>query len=216
MSRMFHIAKARWGLTEYNPCLQVEFNEETPRDVYRTDADLVAVYAKASPVLQVMMGLAQMHGPRRGMLLRLDLADITNEGLRFTMNKKKRGAPVRRQLVRWTDELRAVIARALELRKEVRGGQKEIADLATAPLFLNRLGKRVSVSGFNSMWQRAARAAGFKAHEFHFHDLRAKSASDAPSEAIAQDMLGHTDPRTTRTVYRRKPIEITPLKRVSK
>jgi hypothetical protein len=29
-------------------------------------------------------------------------------------------------------------------------------------------------------------------------------------------MLGHIDPRITRTAYHRKPIEITPLKRVSK
>ncbi len=52
----------------------------------------------------------------------------------------------------------------------------------------------------------------FGRHEFHFHDIRAKSASDAPTEAQAQDMLGHIDARTTRIVYRRKPIEVIPLK----
>ncbi len=66
------------------------------------------------------------------------------------------------------------------------------------------------------MWQRAARAAGFGKHEYHFHDNRRKSASDAPSEQHAQDLLLHLDPRTTRGVYRAKPVEVPPLKRVSK
>ncbi len=216
MSRMFHIAKARWGLTEYNPCLQVEFNEETPRDVYRTDADFMKVYAKASTLLKAMMDLMQMHGARRGMLLKLNLADVRSDGLLLTLNKKKRGAPTRRQLVKWSPDLRKVIDDWLLERARLRGGGRKIADLDTAPLFINRKGQRVTVTGYNSMWQRAARAAGFKAHEFHGHDVRAKSASDADSEADAQDMLGHMDPRTTRGVYRRKPTEVTPIKRVSK
>jgi integrase len=222
LSRMFHVAKARWGYTEYNPCLQVEFNSEAPRLVYQDDASFMKVYEKAPPLLQVMMDLAQIAGPRRGMLLKLNLADIASDGLWFTRNKKKRNAPVQRQLVRFVDDrgedtgLREVVDRARELRAKVRGGQKVVADLATAPLFLNRRGKRVSETGFNSMWQRAARAAGFGAHEYHFHDNRRKSASDAPTEQHAQDLLLHNDPRTTRTVYRAKPIEVLPLKRVSK
>jgi len=66
------------------------------------------------------------------------------------------------------------------------------------------------------MWQRVAREAGFGAHAFHFHDIRAEAASDAPSEQYAQQLLDHTDPRTTCTAYRRRPTEAVPLKRVSK
>ncbi len=216
MSRMFHIAKARWGLTEYNPCLQVEFNEETPRDVYHSDADFMKVYEKASTLLKAMMDCMQMHSARRGMLIKLNLGDVREDGLLLTLNKKKRGAPTRRQLVKWTPEFRKVIDDWLVERAKLRGGGRKVVDLDSAPLFINRKGKRVTVTGYNSMWQRAARAAGFEAHQFHGHDIRAKSASDAPSEDDAQDMLGHMDGRTTRGVYRRKPTEVTPIKRVSK
>lgn len=83
-------------------------------------------------------------------------------------------------------------------------------------MFLNRHGKAVSETGFNSMWQWAARAAGFGKHEFHFHDIKAKSVSDSPDEIDAMNRGGHTDLRTTRRVYRRKPIEVIPLPAVSK
>lgn len=217
LARIFRLAKTLWGYTEYNPCLQVEYNVETPRGVYVTDAMFSQVYEKAPPVLQCMMDLAQMVGARRGMILKLTLADITESGLTITINKRKRTEAVRRQLIHWSDDLRAVIARALDLRAKVRGGQKDVRDLDTAPLFLNRLGKAFSETGFNSMWQRARIAAGFdEAHEIHFHDLKAKAISDSPNELDAQNRGGHLDARTTRRVYRRKPTEIVPLPRVSK
>ena len=160
------------------------------------------------------MDLAQIAGPRRGMLLKINLVDLVDEGVWLTRNKKKKSAPVQRQLVRYVDAngqetgLREVIARALELRAKVRGGQKVVADLASAPLFLNRKGKRMTETGFNSMAQRAHRAAGFSAGEYVFHDNRRKAGRDAPSQQYAQDLLLHLDPRTTRAVYRAKPIEV--------
>jgi integrase len=216
LSRIFRLAKTLWGYTEYNACLQIEFNVETPRGVYVTDDMFTRVYAKAAPVLQCMMDLAQMVGARRGMLLKLTLADLTDEGLVLTLNKRKRTEAVRRQLIRWNEDLRAVVNRALELRAKVRGGQRAVKDLDTATLFLNRYGKAFTETGFNSAWQRATRAAGFAKHELHFHDLKAKAVSDSPNLDDAMDRGGHLDPRTTRRVYRRKPIEVVPLPRVSK
>ena len=52
------------------------------------------------------------------------------------------------------------------------------------------------------MWHRAERAAGFSAHEFHFHDIKAKSVSDSPDVINAMERGGHTDIRTTKQVYR--------------
>ncbi|OGA20761.1 MAG: hypothetical protein A3I02_05325 [Betaproteobacteria bacterium RIFCSPLOWO2_02_FULL_67_26] len=87
----------------------------------------------------------------------------------------------------------------------------------TAPLFLNRYGKPFTETAFNSMSQRARIAGGFdEAHQFHFHDLKAKAVSDSPNEIDAMNRGGHLDMRTTRRVYRRKPTEIVPLPRVSK
>lgn len=150
------------------------------------------------------------------MLLKATLACITGDGLLLPINKRKKTEAQRYQLIRWTDELREVINRWLVLRKKVRGGQKEVEDLASAPLFLNRHGKAVSETGLNSMWQRTARAAGFGKHEFHFHDIKAKSVSDSPEEIDARNRGGHTDLRTTHRVYGRKPIEVIPLPAVSK
>lgn len=215
LSRIFRLAKTEWGYTEYNPCLQIEYNPESPRSDYQTDEAFMRVYGKASPVLQCMMDLAQMHGARRGMLMKATLASQTTEGLLLPLNKKKKTEIQRYQIIEWDDNLRAVIARALELRAKVRGGQKDVLDAATAPLFLTRRGKAYTPNSFNAMWQRARKAAGFKKHEFHFHDIRAKSGSDSPSEADAQNRLGHTDARTTRAVYRRKPSRVIPLPRVS-
>jgi len=60
-------------------------------------------------------------------------------------------------------------------------------------------------------------AAGFdEAHQFHFHDLRAKAVSDSPNEIDAMNRGGHMDMRTTKRVYLRMPTEIIPLPRVPK
>ena len=50
-------------------------------------------------------------------------------------------------MIRWKDDLRAVIDKAFELRAKVRGGQKKVDDLDTAPLFLNHLGKAFTENG---------------------------------------------------------------------
>jgi integrase len=216
-SRMFRLAKTLWGYTEYNPCLQVEYNHEEPRGHYATDERFMRVYVKAAAVLQCMMDLAQMHGARRGMLLKLSLEDIADPtGIWVTLNKKKKTDTPKRQLILWNDELRAVINRALELRAKVRGGQKNVEDATRAPLFLNRFGRAISKTGFNSMWQRARIAGGFGQHEFHFHDIKAKSVSDSPSLIDGMERGGHTDLRMAKRVYRRKPVQIIPLPRVSK
>lgn len=223
-SRMFRLAKTDWGYTEYNPCLQVEYNHEEPRGAYQSDENFMLVYEQARPLMQCMMDLAQMHGARRGMLIRLSLADLTDEGVWVTLNKRKKTETVRRQLWRYVDAqgneagLREVVARILELRWKIRGGKKQqnVEDLAKAPLFLNRFGKRMTETGFNSDWQRARVAAGFKRHEFHFHDIKAKAVSDSPDEIDAMNRGGHIELRTTRKVYRRKPTEIIALPRVSK
>ena len=216
LARMFSIAKSLWGYTEYNPCLQAMYNVETPRSVYVDDTMFMKVYEKALPILQCMMDLAQMHAARRGMLLRMTLGTITDAGVLLPLNKKKKADVQRYQRILWTDELREVINRALELRHKARGGQNQIADLGSAPLFLNRKGKTITVSGFNSMWYRARSKAGFAEGEFHFHDIKAKSMSDSPDAVNAMERGGHVDLRMAKRVYRRKPTDVIPLPQVSK
>ena len=218
LSRIFRLAKTLWGYTEYNPCLQIEYNHEQAREQYQDDAAYMKVYDKASPTLQCMMDLAQMNGSRRGMLLRLTLADVdaAGPGIWFTLNKRRHNAIPKRKLASWTDDLHEVINRALAIRHTVRGGQKTVADLATAPLFLNRKDKPWTETGFNSAWQRAARAAGYGKHEFHFHDLKAKAITESGTLEEGMKRGDHVEPRTTRRVYTRKPDSVIPLPRASK
>jgi hypothetical protein len=49
---------------------------------------------------------------------------------------------------------------------------------------------------------------------FTFHDLRAKSGSDAEDVQEANDRLAHDDMRTTQVVYRRKPRRARPGRKV--
>ncbi|MFN2330132.1 MAG: hypothetical protein ABR612_14585, partial [Chromatocurvus sp.] len=76
------------------------------------------------------------------------------------------------------------------------------------PLFIARGRKPLSESGFKAGWgrmMRAAVAAGVltKDERFHFHDIRAKHASDREDD-LAQLALGHTTPRMT-AGYMRNP-----------
>jgi integrase len=215
LARIFRLARTRWGYTEYNPCLQVEYNPETPRSAYHDDDAFMRVYKVASPPLQCMMDLAQMHGARRGMLIKATLACITNDGLLLPLNKRKKTEVQRYQLIVWTDDLRAVIDRCLELRRKVRGGQREVVDAATAPLFLTRRGKAYSETSFNVMWRRAREKAGLPARIFTFHDIKAKSLSDSPDVIDAMNRGGHMDMKTTKRIYLRKPTRVVPLVRVS-
>lgn len=217
LSKMFVLARRRWGLTTYNPAAQAEYHVEEPRDVYIEDAQFLAIRAKAVPVLQCMMDIAQMVGPRRGMIWNIRLADLEFDNTRLWLrpNKQRRKKAAARVPVEMTADLETVLRRALELRAKVRGGSTALADLPSAHLFLTRAGKPYSKSAFARIWKTARSAAGFKAREITFHDIRAKAGSDAESDAAAQELLGHVDASTTKRVYRRKRDPKIPLPKVA-
>ncbi|MFA7278596.1 MAG: tyrosine-type recombinase/integrase [Sterolibacterium sp.] len=211
LHRVFRLASARWGLTEYNPCATVEYNQEIPRDTYINDTAYQAVYSVASPVLKCMMDIAQMTGARAGMIYDIRLADDAEEGLWIRPNKLKRGESKKSQIFEWTTDLKDTIDRAKEIRRHVQGGQGEVAVMPHAYLFLTRAGKPYTKESFKSLWVRALTKAKVQRGDFHFHDIRAKAGSDSDSDAGAQKLLNHTDPTTTKRVYRRRPVEATPL-----
>jgi hypothetical protein len=47
-------------------------------------------------------------------------------------------------------------------------------------------------------------------------DIKAKALSDSPDLMNAMERGDHTEIRTTKTVYRRKPASVTPLPAVSR
>ena len=79
-------------------------------------------------------------------------------------------------------------------------------------LICRRDGRRYTPDGFSALWQRAMAAyVEGGGTRFTFHDIRAKSASDAGSDQEAADRLNHSDPSITRRVYRRLPRLAKPL-----
>ena len=73
---------------------------------------------------------------------------------------------------------------------------------------LRNVAKRptVSYSGFTTAWQRVMKKAAQNGlqERFTFHDLRAKSGS----EATDWRKLGHTDRKTFERIYNRKPVKV--------
>jgi integrase len=200
----------RWGVIKRNPFREVDKRDYTPRprDRYPTDAEYAAVRAMASERLQIAMDLVLLTGLRRSALLRLELDDITDEGLRC----RRPGKTARPLLFAWTPELREVVERARRLEPRVRR-----ALLCTGPGKhpRHKSGQFYTPDGFQALWGRLMRravAAGVIAEPFRLHDIRAKNATDAETIQEAQERLGHTTPATTRRVYIRKPTTVRPLR----
>jgi integrase len=187
----------RWGVLAENPAREVEMHDEPPRSRYVTDQEYAAVYALAPTMVQITMDLAVLTGQRRGDLLTLTRDQLTEDGILFTQAKTGK-----RLIVEWSDELRAVVARAKAEPPQVR-----------RTLICTRQGQPYSSTGFSTIWSRVMSAAlkGDLAERFQFRDLRAKSASEDSAEA-ATARLGHATAATTMRVYRRLPSRARPLR----
>ena len=208
-----------WRAVTINPCHGLKRIREAPRTRYVHDHEFTSIYRIGSPIIQVMMDLATITGQREGDLLRLPNRDPTvylDEGIVFRPGKSKRRHPrhgamvetAKTVVVEWSPELRDVIERARKLGPDIR-----------KTLICNQQGQAFSESGFRSNWHRLIQT-GLKGRKtkngafilepvlsesFTFHDLRAKSGSDAENVQEANDRLAHDDLRTTQVVYRRKP-----------
>jgi integrase len=209
LRKLFRKAKG-WGMTEFNPCLGVERNVETPRDTYIPDNVPLRIYEKAPPVLQCMMDIAQMFGCRPGEVRTLNEADLQEQGVLLRPLKGKRGQPQKPRLYVWTDELRMAINRAKNERAKIIKATRRASEfifVTPAPH-----GTPYTKDGLVRLWTRTVERAGFDPHEYHFNDIRAKVASDMiDREEDASRQLGHTDARTTLRVYARKPTRVVPV-----
>jgi integrase len=195
----------RWGVLRVNPCRDVKRNPEYARDRYITDTELHAFKEVAPPLLRVYVDFKYATAMRKSDILGLRLAQLTDEGIEYYEAKKRRRRRItragqlvleevkpRKRLVRWTAELRAIVERARALPH--RAGEDR--------LFIARDGRLLTTSRFDAVWQRAMRKAVAKGVErFTEHDLRAKSATDAPE--TAQQRLGHTTAGQTKSYMRR-------------
>lgn len=188
--------------TKPNPCFGLRLAGGGSRDRYVTDEEYLIVRDLASPMIGLAMDLALVAGFRKGDVLALERRHLTDDGILIETGKDRKFL-----LIEWNDELRVTIDAAFRVSPRVRQF-----------VICRRDGKRLTADGFGAMWQRLMSKAMKKglAERFTFHDLRAKSASDAESDAEATARLGHNDPNITRRVYRRLPRRAAALKIVDK
>ncbi|MNL23105.1 Phage integrase family protein [compost metagenome] len=208
LSRMFRLARVRWGLTTFNPCEGIEYLPESPRDQYVSDQRYGQIYEAASPVLQCMLEISTQTGARAGMIFDIRIGDFNEHGIELRVTKKRNEKGHVTKTYAMTPDLWRALTRALELRKKNRGGA---ASLPSDYLFITKQGNPYGKEAFKSLWRVVRTKLGLAAREITFHDMRAKAASDADSDVAAQELLHHEDVKVTKRVYRRKVPVGTPL-----
>lgn len=208
LSRMFRLARVRWGLTTFNPCDSIEYLQEAPRQTYVTDDLYSKIYEAASPILQCMLEISSQTGARKGMIFDIRLADFDEHQLQLRVSKKKNATGFTTKSYAMTPDLKAALDRAKEVRKKNRGGA---ASLPSDYLFITRNGLPYTKESFKRIWLTVRAKLGLDAREVVFHDMRAKAASDSVSDDAAQELLHHEDVKVTKRVYRRKIPMSTPL-----
>lgn len=189
-----------------NPCFDLGMKGAKPRTRYVTDEEFLLVRGIAQPMIGYAMDLAYIAGMDEATIRMLERRHLKEEGIEFE-RPKKGDQETAFQLIEWNDELDMTVKAILRERPQLRRA-----------LICNRKGQPYSANGFQSQWQRTMRKAketGLK-EGFHFHDLRAKSASDSESDQAAADRLGHADVQLTKRVYRRLPRRATALKILDK
>jgi len=194
LSKIFSFCK-RWGMIEHNPCKDMEMLIEEVRDRYISHDEYHAVYEAAKPLIKITMEFAVIAGLRQRDILDLQLSNLKNDGIHVTTNKSRK-----KLIIKWTPDLKVAIKQAKSLRKVT----------SSTYLICNQKGKAYTSSGFKSMWQKTMNKAlkdNVIQERFTFRDLRPKAASDHDD---GTKLLAHSDSKTTKKYYLRKPAEVVP------
>jgi integrase len=181
-------------LVDHNPTIGVHRLNEPQRGRLLSPQEFEAIYDKADERLQCMMDLWRGTGQRVMDVVRINLRDLTEEGITF--KQQKTGAKL---LVKWTPELKAVVTRAKALNGNVR----------SLTLFTPKRGKNrgcaPSYGAVRDAWDAACLAANIE--DARLQDLRAMSASQAKREGKdATALLGHTTEAMTLRYLRDKEV----------
>jgi integrase len=169
----------RQGWANGNPCRGVRRNKERPRSRYVTDAEFLEAFEAAPEPLQDAMALGLLTGARQGELRALRWQDVREKEIHIHESKTSKVRVVER-----TDAVNFFIERA-------KARQTRIAERPADPR-KHRQARSVSefvlTNKFGLPWSLAGLQTAFKrlGVDWHFHDLRAKSQSDAK-----HNILGH-------------------------
>ena len=204
LSNLLNVALERGDITR-NPCREVRRNTEVPRDVAPDPKDFSAFVtwlAKQTPrraVLATMAEFAAVCGYRQVEFLdmTLDQIDLPGRTIR-TARAKQHGRSVTEQ-VQIAGGAVDIVERVLALPRP------EGSDLVFTT---ERRRGAYTASGFQTMYQRAQRAALAEkviTTRFAFHDLRAFYTTQHMAESGTLPDL-HASPNTTARVYNRTKV----------
>ncbi len=193
-SRAFRWAFER-GLADRNPCSGVRQFTERPRDYYITDEEYQAVLAHAEPAVYVAMELSYLCAARQGDILGMTFAAIRPDGVFI-----RQGKTGKKQIKLWSPRLQA----AIDVARAAYAPSEPHPD---APVVRCPTGGKYSQRGFISAWHRAqaaAREATGLPLAFTFHDIKAKSISDAPGASRDKQRFSGHKTEAQVTAYDRK------------
>jgi integrase len=151
----------RHGWADFNPCRGVRRNTERPRRRYVSDAEFLEAFEAAPEPLQDVMALALLTGLRQGDLRALRRSALTEDGIYVAEGKTGK-----RRLIGWSDALSHFVRRAVE--------RSQCDHVLT-----HKFGQPWTLGGIQTAFKRLR-------VDWHFHDIRAKAASDA-----SHNILGH-------------------------
>jgi integrase len=169
----------RQGWANGNPCRGVRRNTERPRRRYVTDAEFLDAFEAAPEPLQDALALALLTGLRQGDIRAIRREDLRQDGIYVTEAKTSK-----RKVVAWSDALRYFVRRALDRQERLASRPADPKKHRQARV----VSQYVLTNKFGEVWTMAGLQTAFKRLEtdWHFHDLRAKAASDA-----THNILGH-------------------------
>lgn len=160
-------------IVDTNPVVGVKRLKEAKRARLITPAEFGLIRDAGSPRLQATMDVLYLSGQRIGDVLAIQPQDMAEEGL--AVAQEKTGA---RLVIRWTQGLRAAVARLLVVR-----------------------GRRLTYDMIERDWLKATRAAGVQ--DARLHDIRSMAAvAVGRGRDRATALLGHATEAQTETYLR--------------
>lgn len=190
-----------WGVCDKNPCREVKRIKHKDRDRYMTDDEFITLRDHAEPFEQCIMDIAYLTGLRVGDILSIKRSDIKDGELHVTTQKTGK-----KLIFTIEGDLEAVLAHAKGLPRPI------LSDY----LFCTREGNEINRNVFANRFIRLKKRAGLHDQNLHFHDIRAKAATDAANQGLnAQRLLGHKNRNQTDHYIKQRQIDkVTPLTRI--
>lgn len=144
-----------------------------------SDAEFLDAFEAAPEPLQDALALALLTGLRQGDLRALRREALTEAGIEVTEGKTGK-----KRVIGWSDALSFFVRRALARQEAIAARPSDPRKHRQA----RAVSTHVLTNKFGEPWTMAGLQTAFKrlGTDWHFHDLRAKAASDA-----GHNILGH-------------------------